>query len=615
MKKRGEITVFLSLVLVCAVSLLLGVVESARTAGARLYLRMAVDSAMDSLMSQYNRNLWEMYRLLCLEYENPAGIRESFDSYLDFYIEQKNFYPMRLEHSKVRKVIHLEDQGAKGLEEEILSYIKYRLPDVAENLAGIAQIPEETIKAGDFQTLIQVCRKAGKRTRKLEKARQKIEDCLERMRESQSRGMDAVREEREGKLQSEAGKLLREADKFPQYVKEYEKELKKLQEHLEGLKSQNPAGDAEAGAAMNQELMAYSEVETTAMDCLGTYKSVGEELAQVKSAAREALELLEAVNDQDEEDEEGDPDWSEIDSCWESIEIPDGVSVGERDEKKAAALDRLEELLDMDLLSLALPEGAEVSEKRVNSRGTPSSRLKGGGGGQDFSPEVLLVNEYIFLYFDSFVEKSREAGLLEDRPLAYEQEYILGGKYTDRENLRETAVQLLAVRGAMNLLYLLSSPDKKSSADALAAAVSAGSAPVQIVLSFFILSLWAFGEAVLDLRCLFDGGKVPIWKDDGSWRLGLEELLSLDFLNRATEGSGRGYDYENYMRVLLLMRDRQQKNYRLLDLIQWNVQKKQEDFRVSDCAVEIEMETTVRQRHVFFSKEEYRTTLQSKRKY
>ena len=41
---RGEITVFLSLILVCVFSLMMGLLESARTAGARLYLQMAADS-------------------------------------------------------------------------------------------------------------------------------------------------------------------------------------------------------------------------------------------------------------------------------------------------------------------------------------------------------------------------------------------------------------------------------------------------------------------------------------------------------------------------------------------------------------------------------------------
>ena len=82
MRYRGEITVFLSLTLICVLSLVLGLVESARTAGARLYLRMASDSAVSSVMSYYNRNLWDRYQLLFLEYESEAAIKETFGRYL-----------------------------------------------------------------------------------------------------------------------------------------------------------------------------------------------------------------------------------------------------------------------------------------------------------------------------------------------------------------------------------------------------------------------------------------------------------------------------------------------------------------------------------------------------
>ena len=100
MRYRGEITVFLSLTLICVLSLVLGLVESARTAGARLYLRMASDSAVSSVMSYYNRNLWDRYQLLFLEYESEEAIKETFGRYLDFYLEQANMYPARRENAR-----------------------------------------------------------------------------------------------------------------------------------------------------------------------------------------------------------------------------------------------------------------------------------------------------------------------------------------------------------------------------------------------------------------------------------------------------------------------------------------------------------------------------------
>ena len=58
MRKSGQITVFLSLVMLCVCSLVCGLVESARTAGAGWYLKMAADSAMDSVFSGYHRAAW-----------------------------------------------------------------------------------------------------------------------------------------------------------------------------------------------------------------------------------------------------------------------------------------------------------------------------------------------------------------------------------------------------------------------------------------------------------------------------------------------------------------------------------------------------------------------------
>ena len=78
MRYRGEVTVFLTMILVSIMTLLLVVVESARETGARLYLRMAADSSMDSVMAQYHRGLWENYRILGLETGEKERLEQEF---------------------------------------------------------------------------------------------------------------------------------------------------------------------------------------------------------------------------------------------------------------------------------------------------------------------------------------------------------------------------------------------------------------------------------------------------------------------------------------------------------------------------------------------------------
>ena len=209
MKKRGEITVFLSLTLVCILSLFMGLLESARTAGARLYLTMAANSAMASVMSQYNRNLWDMYHLLFLEYESPEAIGRSFDTYLDFYLEQENLYPMKRKSREVTAILNMQDHAGKPLEDGILSYVRYRLPDIAGDLSGVAESARDASRAGDFRTVFKVCRQAGRHTRRLEKVRREVEAALEDMERSRIRAAEAAADERAGKMETEIKRLLK----------------------------------------------------------------------------------------------------------------------------------------------------------------------------------------------------------------------------------------------------------------------------------------------------------------------------------------------------------------------------------------------------------------------
>lgn len=95
MREKGEVTVFLAMILVMIMTLLLVMAESARTAGQRLYLRVASNSAMESLMAQYHRSLWNEYRILGLETDSKGLLEEEFKGFLEPYMKAKNWYPLK----------------------------------------------------------------------------------------------------------------------------------------------------------------------------------------------------------------------------------------------------------------------------------------------------------------------------------------------------------------------------------------------------------------------------------------------------------------------------------------------------------------------------------------
>lgn len=95
MRKSGSITIFVCLIFICISALICGLLESARTSGARLYLQIAGNSAVDSLFSRYHRDLWGNYRILSLESANDENIKELMLLYMKPYVENSGMYKIQ----------------------------------------------------------------------------------------------------------------------------------------------------------------------------------------------------------------------------------------------------------------------------------------------------------------------------------------------------------------------------------------------------------------------------------------------------------------------------------------------------------------------------------------
>lgn len=604
MRKKGEITVFLSLVLVCMLSLILSLLESARTAGARLYAQMAADSAAASVMSQYNRNLWDMYHLLFLEVESDSAIVQSFSNYLEYYINQDNLYPMELVDVHVDFCEKMTDNSGKSLEEAVLSYMKYQaveeLGDWNGDTAQIVGYAANALKTEDFREWFEVCHKTGEKTRKLDQYQMKAEKSLSKLRDLKEELVQEVDEESDKELDEEKEvsgawkrQFTKETKQFFEYVDAYKSELNRISEYLRDLK--------EAEQKEQEVLIAYEKVESEG-------KKVLESFLETKTVLEQNLDCLEETEN--------------VETLASQLKIPGKERIYVIDQEKASALDRLETLFQGSLLHLVLPEDTEISGNTVSLRNILSNweqlQVRENSYENHYGEELVskvLVNEYCFLAFDSFLEKCTRKFDLEHQPLNYEQEYILCGQSSDRENLAKTVEKLMAMRGAANLACLLSSTEKRTEANQLAASVTVGNAAVMILVSFFILTLWAFGEAVLDMKQLLRGDNVPFWKQEDQWNLSLDGLLAFQFMEplqeKTQEGQQEGGSYRDHLRILFFLMDSEERNFRMMDVMQWNLRTVQEDFSVDDCCLEVELSANLQERHLFFMKDTYKRTIKT----
>ena len=144
--------------------------------------------------------------------------------------------------------------------------------------------------------------------------------------------------------------------------------------------------------------------------------------------------------------------------------------------------------------------------------------------------------------------------------------------------------RIVLMREAVNMAYLVSKPEKKSQAQGLAMAIFGFTLNPMIIraATYGILSVWAYGESICDLKAIFKGDRIPLVKNDETWNLSLSRVLSLKLEPKEYKGVG-GLDYKSFLRFLLLVRPNRQIAMRAMDIIEWSeINNGKESFRMRE---------------------------------
>ncbi len=196
--------------------------------------------------------------------------------------------------------------------------------------------------------------------------------------------------------------------------------------------------------------------------------------------------------------------------------------------------------------------------------------------------EELLLQEYLLDKCDNYMTPGPGG-------LSYQWEYLLGGSCSDRENLEYVLRRLLRIREGQNRRYLYGDHEKRAEAAALAATFD-GAADLE-ALEEILLDCWAFGESVLEVRALLQGGRIVVVKNAGNWRLPLERLPFLPGELHDLSGTWeQGVEYRDYLRALLFMEEKEEKVRRGMDMVESAIRAKpgRETFRLDACIAGVE---------------------------
>jgi hypothetical protein len=327
------------------------------------------------------------------------------------------------------------------------------------------------------------------------------------------------------------------------------------------------------------------------------YRAVAEKIQEIRSS-EEISQLGEEARKQNEINRSADSEAvKQAEKDLEEI----GKEEGKEDWKNRTEEDieksfigRVDELRKEGIMRLVVPSVDAVSHAAVPYSDYPSLHYADSVYSPlSFMKETsisLLLADYAMEHFRCYADGGG------DGALRYEQEYILSGKSNDYDNLSACIDSLLLVREGMNILTLASTPRLLAEASAFTAELVGwtGSGAVSAVTEGAVVASWAFGEAVLDVRSLLAGEKVPLQKTGEEWVTRLERMIPLlTGKNRTTAHYNRGMDYGDYVCMLMLKVQRKKRQYRMMDLTEFDLRRSDPDFRMQNCVYGMSVTVTV----------------------
>ena len=598
MKRNGSISVFLSLLLAVLLVLDLALLESARVSGLKYMEKQAGESAIAALESGYIRQLFDGYGLLFYDgamgagWLKPEAVAEEFESYFrrnlstGLTLSGKSFFGVGTTSAKVKEIITATDYGGAAFVENALAYFPY---DAAGTL--LEEIREQLNRIGEGDAV-----KSETDRQEQERKDTDWSDYEVALRDANRSGYEVAVWNMKGPGSEAAvwnmNRSGYEAAVWDKDWQDYEAAVWAKdwsdQEVMEG--DTELAG---CGARANNQWWQGCKLLTQDSGlCMRRYPGqgggkefVGEGEDDRKPGGGNPAERPGGEGDSDGPGGGKTPEEPEPKNAYNEKRY--------HDEVENSPIGNVNQVKAKGWLSLVIPKGRSVSAYEMDQSEAPSRAMRDTRKTEDDPLDDMLkrvaFQEYLLMEFACFTdEKATDS-------TQYEVEYLLYGKASDEDNLKAVLNRLMWIREGMNILYLAQCAEKMELVHSMAMLMAGWTEiPVLVVLTEVgLVAAWAYAEALMDVKTLLAGNRVPVVKSEETWALGLENVG--DFMRgsaTAPEKGGEGLSYKEYLRLLLYLSDATDTTYRAMDLIQAEMQKHDPAFKMSAAVSQMKVEIT-----------------------
>ncbi len=258
-------------------------------------------------------------------------------------------------------------------------------------------------------------------------------------------------------------------------------------------------------------------------------------------------------------------------------------------------LDAIVKIKKMGILALVVPNTSNLSDQSITLSETIAKRTLNEGNATLSSEEEdwyrkILVMQYYAQHYANYASPNT------DGVLQYEQEYLIGGKSSDQENLKACINRILLIREAGNLTYLMSDSAKMAEAEAVAtllAGVTANPVIIEAV-KYGILAAWAYAESLLDVRALLRGDKIALIKNSFQWTSDVEGLSQCASATFKAKNCSGGLSYSDYLNILLYTAGDTKAALRAMDIQEQYLKQQSgyEDFQMDQMVVQLSVTAT-----------------------
>ena len=672
MKKNysASITVFLSLSFVLIAALILTITESARTIAQKYYMQTALNSAMESLFSEFHRPLWENYRIYALEFRDDNLLKEELQSFIKPYSDARNLFPAKIEKDGFSFTGRGLLSESHYFEEEILEYMPALLAKDCIEFLG------EKKSGTDIPSILEEASKKEKEADSIQRLQEKyalnhydveyLEDCINNI-DRFCKKTETLKHYALYSLQahdaslffSYSSSLKATLNSLKNTVNSYDARADLLKSKVEALWNDFSAEkenlEEDGIAAIETQLKSYDnylddggrvrqKIDGFPAQCENldsAIEGIEENVRRFQEYIEEERERRRKRKKEEEDYDEDNGLQAEIDnfyndtiSTWQALTMPVyGEAVTQINKKNKRILESIHDIGKKKLLELLLPSGKECPSTEESFSSALFSTESAANPIQ-----VGLLGEYSLRFFHSYHKEESAHTTPYSNAKGLEVEYLLHGKKSDYENLSAQVTSLLAFRESMNFIHIMSDPEKLEAVEEFVTSFLAITAnPVVIaVFSAFVIGIWAFAQSLLDVKELLNDERVPLMHSLESWSLSLNHLL--DFLSYLSgeeiPRENIGLSYEDYLRISLFTKGllsqakiNDSMLYCMEKDIQTSIRDKEPSFRMDKCLYYLSTDAEIFSRHSLYHKgflemigvntgeERYQTVLHSDYKY